>query len=318
MARALLLLLLFVAIGWTVRAMLLPAPEVLRILRMFVRRGRASEEDIEEAGPRPPQEPLSRRLGRVIEGLLRGGRTERLELRLRAANLNLRAGEFLLFSGILGAFGLIIGLMINSFLSLVLLVVLGGAPSFLLATRGHERARQIGQALPDALNSAANALRSGFSLLQALEATAKQTPGALGQEFERMLSEARVGVPIDEALENMAKRARSSDLDLVVIAIQIQRQIGGNLAEVLDRIQGTIRDRVRLKGEVRALTAQGRLSSLIVGLMPVGLLGIMLTFSPNFVSPLFTTGAGHVFLGVAAVLEIVGFTVMGRIVRIEV
>lgn len=296
----------------------MPDPAVLRILRLYVRRGRdLAEEAMAEA--RPVQEPISRRLGRTIEGLLHGSWLERLDLKLRAANFHLRAGEFLLMCLVLGAFGLIVGLLfLGGIWSLVLAALFGAAPFIFLSTRGQERSRQIGQTLPDALNSIANALRSGFSLLQSLEATGKQTPGALGQEFDRMLSEARVGVPIDEALENMSRRAHSPDLDLVVTAIQIQRQIGGNLAEVLDRIQGTIRDRVRLQGEVRALTAQGRLSSFIVGLMPVGLLGIMLVLSPAFVNPLFTTPTGRIFLILATVLEIVGFVILRRIVRIEV
>lgn len=316
-ARVILLAVLFVSVGWTLRAIALPDPQALRSLRRFVRRGHV-EAEAEEHPVHTAHEPLSRRLGRRLERLLRGGRLDRLEMRLRAADLNLRSGEFLLFVLALAGFGLLAGLVFAPLWALVAAPVLGAAPFALLAMRGQERARQIGQALPDALNSTANALRSGFSLLQALEATARQTPGALGQELDRLLSEARVGVPIDEALDNMSQRARSADLELVVTAIQIQRQIGGNLAEVLDRIQGTIRDRVRLQGEVRALTAQGRLSSLIVGLMPVGLLAIMLALSPTFVMPLFTTSAGHVFLVAAGVLEIIGFVLLRRIVKIEV
>lgn len=317
MGRVILLLVIFASVAWTLRVLALPDPVVLRHLKRYVRRGRAALPE-ETAGPDAPREPLSRRLGRVIERMLRGGRLEWLELRLRAADLNLRAGEFLLLGLVLAVLGLLIGVIIAPPWAILLAAVLGAAPFILLASRGHERSRQIGQALPDALNSIANALRSGFSLLQALEATGRQTSGALGQEFERMLAEARVGVPIDDALDNLSRRAQSADLELVVTAIQIQRQIGGNLAEVLDRIQGTVRDRVRLQGEVRALTAQGRLSSMIVGLMPVGLLGIMLVLSPGFVNPLFSTSIGHVILVFAGVLEIVGFVLLRRIVRIEV
>lgn len=317
MGHTILLLLIFAAVALTVRGVLLPDPAVLRILHLYVHRGRdIAQED--ETGPRPVQEPISRRLGRTIEGLLHGAWLDGIDLKLRAANLNLRAGEFLLLCLVLGVVGLVIGMIIGSIWSLVFAGLFGAAPFIFLKTRGQERSRQIGQNLPDALNSIANALRSGFSLLQSLEATAKQTPGALGQEFERTLSEARVGVPIDEALQNMSRRAHSPDLELVVTAIQIQRQVGGNLAEVLDRIQSTIRDRVRLQGEVRALTAQGRLSSFIVGLMPVGLLGIMLALSPTFVTPLFTTPTGHLLLILATILEVMGFVFLRRIVRIEV
>lgn len=297
-------------------AALAPDPQLLFALRRTVRRG--AVQAAEEAR-RPPEKPSRAQLAAALEQLvldrawLRG-----LEARLRAADLDIRLGEFLLLSLGLGAFGLILGALLGGGLFLLLAPLLLALPSIFLSTRSQERRKQIALALPDALGSIASALRAGFSLMQALDACARQTKGPLSQEIDRLLAETRVGVGIDDALESLAQRAGSPDLSLMVTAVQIQRQVGGNLAEVLDRIQQTIRERVRLQAEVRALSAQGRISSLIIGLLPVGLLLLMSVLAPAFVGPMFRPGIGRLLLILAALFEIAGFFVLSRVVRIEV
>ena len=296
-------------------AVLAPDPQMVRRLRSVVRRGQAQvAEAVREEPSRTPRERIVAALEAVtvLKALL-----ESLEGRLRAADLELRAGEFLLLSLGLGAAGLVLALLLGGAFWLLVPALLA-VPAIFLGSRSQERRKQIGLALPDALGSTASALRAGFSLLQALDACARQTKGPLGQEFERMLAETRVGVPVDEALENLAQRAGSPDLSLMVTAVQIQRQVGGNLAEVLDRIQQTIRERVRLQAEVRALSAQGRMSSVIIGLLPIGLLVLMALIAPAFVGPMFQPGIGRMLLIQAAMFEVVGFFVLSRVVRIEV
>jgi len=296
---------------------LAPDPQVLRQLRRIVRRGAAQA--VEEAQQATPAGTPRARLASALEAMiLRRSLLEGIENRLRAADLELRAGEFLLLSLGLGAVGLILAVILGGGLFLLAVPAMLALPMVFLGTRSQERRKQLALALPDALSSTASALRAGFSLLQALDACARQTKGPLGQEFERMLAETRVGVPVDDALENLAKRAGSADLSLMVTAVQIQRQVGGNLTEVLDRIQQTIRERVRLQAEVRALSAQGRMSSLIIGLLPVGLLVMMAMIAPAFVGPMFQPGIGRMLLVVAALFEICGFFVLSRVVRIEV
>ncbi len=296
-------------------AVLAPDPQMVRRLRSVVHRGQAQlAEAVREEPSRTPRERIVAALEAVtvLRSLL-----DSLEGRLRAADLELRAGEFLLLSLGLGAVGLVLALLLGGVFWLLVPALLA-IPAIFLGSRSQERRKQIGLALPDALGSTASALRAGFSLLQALDACARQTKGPLGQEFERMLAETRVGVPVDEALENLAQRAGSPDLSLMVTAVQIQRQVGGNLAEVLDRIQQTIRERVRLQAEVRALSAQGRMSSVIIGLLPVGLLVLMALIAPAFVGPMFQPGIGRMLLILAATFEVVGFFVLSRVVRIEV
>lgn len=295
---------------------LAPDPQMLQHLRRTVRRGEVQvAEEVQQAVLLTPRERIASALEAMV---LRRSWLAGLEGRLRAADLELRAGEFLLLSLGFGLLGILLALLLGGGPFLLLVPALAALPTLLLSTRSQERRKQIGLALPDALGSTASALRAGFSLLQALDACARQTKGPLGQEFERMLAETRVGVSVDEALESLAKRAGSADLTLMVTAVQIQRQVGGNLAEVMDRIQQTIRERVRLQAEVRALSAQGRMSSLIIGLLPVGLLVLMGLIAPAFVAPMFQPGIGRTLLILAATFEIFGFFVLSRVVRIEV
>ncbi|MDA8345900.1 MAG: type II secretion system F family protein [Thermaerobacter sp.] len=318
MARDLLLIALFGALSWAVAAFFAADPEVLRHLRASVRRGGAPQPAEEDAAGRERSSLRTRLVAAIERMLARRSLSAGLSIRLRAADLNLRPGEFLLISLGIGVLGTLLGVIFSALAALML--GLGGllAPSIVLVTRSQERQKQIAAALPDTLGTISNALRAGFSLMQALDACARQTHGALGQEFERMLAETRVGVPIDEALENLARRARSADLELMVTVVGIQRQVGGNLAEILDRIQQTIRERVRLQGEVRALSAQGRISAMVVGAMPLALVAVMSVMSPTFLDPMWQPGPGRALLIFAVFLQVIGFLALRRIVRIEV
>ena len=317
MLRAFMLGLLFIIVFWAISALYAPDPEVMRHVLAFVRRGGAAQASEEEGQEERPT--LRTRLVLAVEHLLaRRSLSESLAARLRAADLNLRPGEFLLLSIGAGFFGMLLGALFSALAGLMLGLIGLLSPPIVLAMRSQERQKQIAAALPDALGTISNALRAGFSLLQALDACAHQTRGALGQEFERLLAETRVGVPIDEAMENLARRSRSKDLELMVTVIGIQRQVGGNLAEILDRIQQTIRERVRLQGEVRALSAQGRMSSMVVGALPVALVGVMSVMSPTFLDPMWQPGPGRALLLFAALMQVIGFFFLRRIVRIEV
>ncbi len=317
LSRYLLLLLIFGAVTWAVMAALALDPDFVRYMRATVRRGGAQQEEPE---PETAEKvSLRMRLVAAIEsGLARRSLSAGLTARLRAADLNLRPGEFLLISLGPGLLGTLLGAIFGGLAALLLGAVGLLAPTILLVARSQERQKQIAAALPDTLGTISNALRAGFSLLQALDACARQTKGALGQELERMLAETRVGVPIDEALENLATRARSADLELMVTVVGIQRQVGGNLAEILDRIQLTIRERVRLQGEVRALSAQGRTSAMVVGAMPIALVAVMQVMSPTFLAPMWRPGPGQALLLFAVFLQAIGFVALRRIVRIEV
>ena len=173
--------------------------------------------------------------------------------------------------------------------------------------------------LPDMLNLVVNGLRAGYSTMQAMEAVSKELPAPICDEFKRVVQEMQLGIPMEKALENLLRRIPSEDLDFVVTAINVQREVGGNLAEIMDVISYTIRERVRIKGEIRALTAQAIYSGRALALMPVGLLCILYFLNRTYVMEFFNNGfCGWIPLVVAGVLIIVGYFVMTRIANVEV
>ena len=140
----------------------------------------------------------------------------------------------------------------------------------------------------------------------------------MGAEFQQVIAEMQVGATLDKALDNMALRVQSSDFDLLVAAVLIQRKVGGSLAQILDSIAGTINDRIRMKREIKSLTAQGRLSGWLLAALPFGV-GVMIQMiSPNYLKPLFQDEFGRMVLGGAIVLEVIGILVIKRIVDIDV
>ena len=187
------------------------------------------------------------------------------------------------------------------------------------------RLKAFNDQLADTITLVANALRAGSSFLQSIEMVVRETQAPMSTEFARVVREVNLGLPFTQALDNMVRRVRSEDLELMVTAITIQHQVGGNLAEILDSIAFTIRERVRIKGEIRTLTAQQRMSGLVVGLLPVGLFAFLTIAAPSFMSALFdpkiTLGdlpAGVILLAVGGFMMLIGFIAIQRIVDIEV
>ena len=160
-------------------------------------------------------------------------------------------------------------------------------PRFWLGRRKSGRLGAFNKQLPDTITLIANALRAGSSFLQAIELVVRESRPPISTEFGRVIREVNLGLPFDQALENMVRRVRSDDLELMATAISIQHQVGGNLAEILDSIAYTIRERVRIKGEIRTLTAQQRLSGYVVGFLPIGLAGFLFVAAPGFMEPMF-------------------------------
>ena len=197
-------------------------------------------------------------------------------------------------------------------------VLAGGA---YLAFAARRRARQKGEfeaALPDMLTITSGALRSGYSFLQAVDMLTTETKGRMAAEFRIVLREMTLGVGVEEALTHAAERVQSKDFDLIVDAVLIQRQIGGNLAEVLDIVADTIRERMRIQGEVRSLTAQGRMSMWIFLLLTPGITLVLSALDPSYVSLLWSSPAGLTMLATAAVGQLLGAVIIRKIVRIEI
>ncbi len=209
---------------------------------------------------------------------------------------------------------LLIGVVIGFFL-----------PRFWLARRRNGRLDAFNKQLPDTITLIANALRAGSSFLQAIELVVRETRPPISVEFARVIREVNLGLPFEQALENMVRRVRSDDLELMATAISIQHQVGGNLAEILDSIAFTIRERIRIKGEIRTLTAQQRLSGYVVAGLPIGLAAFLFVAAPGFMDPMFDDRAqliglpaGVIVLLLGGVMMFIGFMAIRRIVDIEV
>lgn len=254
------------------------------------------------------------------ERLLREGLAARLRTRLRKADLKLQVGEFLLLAVVGGGFVALIGYVVTGNVILGIACWLGGYNLALkyLDRRAAIRQKAIETQLPDALNIMASSLQSGYSLLQSMEVIAEEMPPPVATEFGRVVRETSVNISLEDALANLLERVASDDLDLVVTAILIQRQVGGNLAEVLQKISHTIRERGRILGELRTQTAQGRASGWVISLLPVVLLGLIYLIDTEYVLPLFTHPLGRLMLGVAAAMEVTGMLVIRKMVDLEV
>ena len=257
----------------------------------------------------------------MAETLVRRGNLEETFLdRLESAGLNMRVAEFVLIS--LGSAFIppFLVLIVTRNLLIAGIVVLLGtvAPFLYLSVRASRRQARFEEQLPSTLQLLSGALQAGHSLQQAVDTVVHEAGDPIAGEFQRVLTEARLGRPLEEAFEAMAKRTNSVDFTWTVMAIRLQRQVGGNLAEVLNTVSQTIRDRYTLKRQVKALSAEGRLSSMILSILPLLMFGALLVFNPQFLRPLFTTTLGIMLMGGAAVLMIFGVFWLKKITEIKV
>lgn len=191
-------------------------------------------------------------------------------------------------------------------------------PDLILGIKKSKRMAKINSQLSGALNIISNGLRAGFSFTQAIGIVINEISGPISEEFNKVLRDNVLGKSLEEALTNMSERTDDEDLDMVITALIIQRQVGGNLAEVLDTISQTIRERVKIKADIKTLTAQGRISGLIVSLLPFAL-GIALSkINPGYLSVLFTTFIGNVMVGIGIALQLIGIFILIKLVDIKV
>jgi tight adherence protein B len=248
---------------------------------------------------------------------------ERIARDLARADMKLKVGEYfglLFLSIILG--GLIAWLLGNRHpISLVIGLIAGFfAPRFYIRRQQRLRLTRFNDQLSDMLNLMVNGLRAGYSTMQAMEAVSKELPAPISDEFRRVVQEMQIGIPIETALDNLLRRIPSDDLDFVVTAINVQREVGGNLSEILDTISFTIRERVRIKGEVRTLTAQVRTSGTVLSFIPFGLTLVLWFLNPEYLMSFNQAGPFCTAIVACVVIGLVGsgYMVMMRIADIEV
>ena len=243
----------------------------------------------------------------------------RVQRDLARADLRLRVAEYYYIR-----FGLMFGL------AAILLVLRDPLSAFVGALIGYfgprvwvgrrisSRLNAFNKQLPDTIVLLSNSLRAGSSFLQSIELVSRESPSPMGSEMGRVVREVNLGLGMEEALSNMVRRIKSDDLDLMVTAIGVQQQVGGNLAEILDTIAFTIRERIRIKGEIRTLTAQGRYSGYLVAFLPIAIAVTLNLINPDFMRPLFTELIGQILTGVGLVMMAIGFLAIRKITDIKV
>ncbi len=264
---------------------------------------------------------LLRRAASKAEGVAADrGNTQMIEAALEQANIPLRPGEAIIGTiGLAFITGIVVGAITQSpiFALVVGVVILVFALLAVKSVASREKKRFTSQ-LPDTLTLTSTSLRAGYSLLQAVEAVAQESPEPTRREFGRALTEIRLGRPMIDALSDIAVRMESQDFEWAVLAISIQREVGGNLAEVLQTTAEMMNQRDRLRREMKALTAEGRISAVIMGVLPFFLFGLISFVNPSYLAPLYSTPIGLGLVGFAILLIIAGVVWMQKIINIEV
>jgi tight adherence protein B len=249
----------------------------------------------------------------------RQGVLVKVEKKLEQADLPLRAAEAIFFY-VAGALVVtVLGLVLMGLIGLLAGALLGfGLPMAVLSFLGSRRQKQFNTQLPDMLQLLSGSLRAGYSLVQGVDAVSAEVDGPMGRELRRVMTEARLGRELEDALEASAQRVQSKDFEWAIMAIRIQREVGGNLSELLMTVADTMVDRERLRRDVASLTAEGKMSAIILGVMPL-LLGLaMYVMNPGYMDPLFSKTLGQILLGGGVVMCLVGFAWMKKCITIEV
>lgn len=245
---------------------------------------------------------------------------QRIDARLRQAGMEMKVGVFALLSVTLFAIGTLIGLFLHwpFVLAILLGALLATGPATMVGVKRGRRMKAFTSQFPDALEMFARSLRAGHSFTGAIQLVSQEMPNPLGAEFRQVFDEQNLGVPLREALTGMTHRVDSLDARFFVTAILIQRETGGNLAEIIDKIAHVIRERFRIQGQLKIFTAQARMTGTILCLLPIGLALAIGVLNPDYLRPLWFERAGKFMIGLAICMQIAGALVIRKIVRIKI
>ena len=259
----------------------------------------------------------------VLDGALQKTTwAEKLDGMLIQAQLPISVASFVALSGMLAAMGAAVALIwrryFDPILALLFGALLGGAPALYTYVKVRHRIKRFNAQLPDALDLLSSSVKGGQSLNAAVQNVADEMPDPVGDEFKILADELTFGVPFNTALRHLMSRISSPDVRFLSTALMIQKETGGNLSEVLDGLQKTIRERFRILGQVKTLTAQGKLSGLIVGMLPLALCAFLYFANPDYMRKLFDPGLGRWLIAIALGLQFVGCFLIAKIVKIQV
>lgn len=260
----------------------------------------------------------------LIKQLIRYAETSnyyaRIKVKLLQAYIKMKPIEFIEISIMGGLFlGMFLWLVSTNILLMLLGFVLGfRIPDLFVETIRKKRAKQLNDQLPQALSLISNGLRAGFSFPQAMAVVGREMEAPIADEFSKVLRDNSYGKNMDEALLDLSKRTADEDLDIFITTLLIHLQVGGDLSEILDTISETIRERVKLKGDIRTMTAQSQMSAVVIGLLPVAIAAAMFVINPSYIGSLFTDPLGLMMIGVAGAMILFGAFILTRIVKVKI
>ncbi|MCO5317884.1 MAG: type II secretion system F family protein [Microthrixaceae bacterium] len=305
---------------WSLLNMVVPDADSLDARLQVYEDGGTAESDEDDAHGVMSVPILQRAVDFTGEMAEKRGFLETIEVSLERASLPLRAAEAMFF---VASISVLVGVAAFVLSGSLLVAVMGlgfslMVPKALLDMKVRARQKKFVAQLPDMLALLAGTLKAGYSITQAFEAVSKEVEEPMGKELRRVVTEHRLGRSLEDALDATAERMGSDDFAWTVMAIKIQREVGGNLAELLLTVADTMTQRERLRRDVNSLTAEGRVSAFILGLLPPGLGVVMYVMNRDYISSLFTPGLGYFMIGAALVAMVVGFVWMKKIITIEV
>jgi tight adherence protein B len=276
--------------------------------------------DDEDSGSALARTALLQRAVALTESVAdRQGYLSRTEAALERADMPLRAAEALFFYiTVVVVTGLVSLLLFPPMGALILVLAAALLPPAFVNFKASRRRKKFQALLPDMLQLLSGTLRAGYSLMQGVEAVSTEVGEPMGKELRRVVTESRLGRPLEEALDGVATRMGSGDFAWAVMAIRIQREVGGNLSELLLTVAETMVARERLRRDVSALTAEGRVSAMVLGLLPVGLGAALFALNPDYMAKLLNTGLGNILLGLSIFAMLVGFAWMRQIIKIDI
>ena len=288
-----------------------------RLRRYGARAFMVTDQEQKQAASAQVAQMLSERVEQSISGR---SFANTLRTDLARANVKLNAGEFLILQGVASVITGALAFLISSSFFVSLVFALGGwfIPKIWLSRRQAKRIKAFNEQLADTISLLSNSLRSGLSLVQAIEMISRESEPPVSEEFQRVVREIGLGVGPQDALLHLVRRIKSDDLDLLVTAILVQFEVGGNLSRILDSIATTIRERVKLHGEIKTMSAQGRMAGYMLSGMPIGIGGILMLIAPDYIGKLFSPGPWLVLPVCAVMGVVIGGLVINKLVDIEV
>ena len=313
-------LLIFALMAAAIRKRIQERETVLERMERFAGRLAGRHNVIQKQEEKDLSDSLKEALQKGARLIQKVHRSSSLDLKMLQAGLPILGSEFLIIELVAAIIAFVFAGLLTMQLPVAILAFLFMplVGWMLLQMKIRKRRKDFVNQLGDMLSMVASALRAGFSFVQAVEIVSKEMAAPMSVEVSKLIREINVGVPMETALEDINRRVECPEFELITTAVLIQRQVGGNLAQILDNISDTINERIRMKREVLALTAQGRMSAVVLALLPIALAAFLFSVHHDYFDPLLESPMGKVAIGIALLMELLGYLVIKRIVDIDV